>query len=243
MNAVLHFLQHELNRFEMERARWQLEQAELKVSYFHVVILFSSFLGENKVLEWRAKRPGRAQEGSCQENQNVGIQFEAGEVCQCGEKRKRHIVVFRTKLQRLKGELKPEQQVGDEGLNVTGILVDNMTRLLPTSSEESFAPIEVDATVPSIQSSQIYTKARTMLRTYLEEIGYSEKVLDVRSFRVKSLLGLMSENENGGNEGFVNVVSRDGSSYLFQGHQEQISSTSSGRKRTGNFGCSRRNSR
>jgi hypothetical protein len=31
INAVLHFLQHEINRFEMERAHWLLEQAELRV--------------------------------------------------------------------------------------------------------------------------------------------------------------------------------------------------------------------
>lgn len=88
-------------------------------------------------------------------------------------------------MQRLKGELKPEQQTEEEDCHIT---------------EESFAPIEVDATVPTVQSSQIYTKARSMLRQYLEEIGYSEKVLDVRSFRVKNLLGLMSENDGSLNE-------------------------------------------
>lgn len=41
-----------------------------------------------------------------------------------------------------------------------------------------------------------------MLRQYLEEIGYSEKVLDVRSFRVKNLLGLMSENDTSLTERF-----------------------------------------
>lgn len=48
----------------------------------------------------------------------------------------------------------------------------------------------MDATVPATPSAQIYTKARAMLRQYLEEVGYTEKILDVRAFRAKSLLGL-----------------------------------------------------
>ena len=63
------------------------------------------------------------------------------------------------------------------------------------SVDESFAPIEVDATVPTAPSGQIYTKARSLLRQYLEEVGYTEKILDVRSFRVKSLLGLVPDDE------------------------------------------------
>ncbi|KAI6243827.1 hypothetical protein M3Y99_00047600 [Aphelenchoides fujianensis] len=85
----------------------------------------------------------------------------------------------RAKLQRVKGEMK----------------VDGGGEAEPVP-DDTFAPIEVDATVPSIQSSQIYTKARSLLRQYLEEIGYSEKILDVRSFRVKNLLGLMSEERH-----------------------------------------------
>ncbi|KAI6205692.1 Striatin-3 [Aphelenchoides besseyi] len=104
VNAVLHFLQHELNRFEMERAHWELERAELKM------------------LEYSLKQE-------------------------------------RAKLQRLKGEMKIDS-TGDEPDSI---------------QEESFAPIEVDATVPTIQSSQIYTKARSLLRQYLEEIGPKDK--------------------------------------------------------------------
>jgi hypothetical protein len=34
-----------------------------------------------------------------------------------------------------------------------------------------------------------------------KEIGYTEKILDVRSFRVKHLMGLLPTNNQSGNEG------------------------------------------
>ncbi|KAI6227112.1 hypothetical protein M3Y95_00692300 [Aphelenchoides besseyi] len=149
VNAVLHFLQHELNRFEMERAHWELERAELKA---RIQFLNGERKGQEELKKDLVRRIKMLEYSLKQE---------------------------RAKLQRLKGEMKIDS-TGDEPDSI---------------QEESFAPIEVDATVPTIQSSQIYTKARSLLRQYLEEIGYSEKILDVRSFRVKNLLGLMSEND------------------------------------------------
>jgi len=32
--GILHFLQHEWSRFEMERSQWEVEKAELQVSHF-----------------------------------------------------------------------------------------------------------------------------------------------------------------------------------------------------------------
>lgn len=34
MHGVLHFLQHEWSRYEMERANWEMERAELQVIYW-----------------------------------------------------------------------------------------------------------------------------------------------------------------------------------------------------------------
>lgn len=32
MHGVLHYLQHEWSRYEMDRAQWEMERAELQVS-------------------------------------------------------------------------------------------------------------------------------------------------------------------------------------------------------------------
>lgn len=39
MSGVLHYVQHEWSRYELERAQWEMERAELKVKYFvHKII-------------------------------------------------------------------------------------------------------------------------------------------------------------------------------------------------------------
>ncbi|VDN45339.1 unnamed protein product [Gongylonema pulchrum] len=56
-------------------------------------------------------------------------------------------------------------------------------------------PLEVDAYAPQCNSTSSFRNARALLRQYLEEIGYSQEILDVRSFRAKNLLGLMSNSD------------------------------------------------
>lgn len=34
MHGVLHYLQHEWSRYEMDRAQWEMERAELQVYFF-----------------------------------------------------------------------------------------------------------------------------------------------------------------------------------------------------------------
>lgn len=55
-------------------------------------------------------------------------------------------------------------------------------------------------------SSQVsWRQGRQLLRQYLQEIGYTDTIIDVRANRVRSLLGLeapeqQSQQENGGSE-------------------------------------------
>ena len=39
--GILHFIQHEWARFEMERAQWEVERAELQVGLARVLVLHS----------------------------------------------------------------------------------------------------------------------------------------------------------------------------------------------------------
>uniref|UniRef100_A0A8C3IPY8 Striatin 3 n=2 Tax=Emydidae TaxID=8476 RepID=A0A8C3IPY8_CHRPI len=66
---------------------------------------------------------------------------------------------------------------------------------MPTFESEETKETEVP-TVP--QNSQLtWKQGRQLLRQYLQEVGYTDTILDVRSQRVRSLLGLSSSEPNG----------------------------------------------
>ncbi|XP_062475374.1 striatin-3 isoform X5 [Pezoporus occidentalis] len=66
---------------------------------------------------------------------------------------------------------------------------------MPTFDSEETKDTEVPA-VP--QNSQLtWKQGRQLLRQYLQEVGYTDTILDVRSQRVRSLLGLSNSEPNG----------------------------------------------
>ncbi|XP_010214808.1 PREDICTED: striatin-3 isoform X4 [Tinamus guttatus] len=66
---------------------------------------------------------------------------------------------------------------------------------MPTFESEETKDTEVP-TVP--QNSQLtWKQGRQLLRQYLQEVGYTDTILDVRSQRVRSLLGLSNSEPNG----------------------------------------------
>lgn len=42
--GILHFIQHEWARFELERSQWEVDRAELQVSFYCLSIWFNQFL-------------------------------------------------------------------------------------------------------------------------------------------------------------------------------------------------------
>uniref|UniRef100_A0A914UXG3 Striatin N-terminal domain-containing protein n=1 Tax=Plectus sambesii TaxID=2011161 RepID=A0A914UXG3_9BILA len=56
---------------------------------------------------------------------------------------------------------------------------------------DSQVPMDADAVSSQPHSNLSWRQGRQLLRQYLQEIGYSETILDVRSFRAKNLLGLL----------------------------------------------------
>ncbi|KFO33964.1 Striatin-3 [Fukomys damarensis] len=66
---------------------------------------------------------------------------------------------------------------------------------MPTLESEETKDTEV-TTAP--QNSQLtWKQGRQLLRQYLQEVGYTDTILDVRSQRVRSLLGLSNSEPNG----------------------------------------------
>ncbi|XP_077862092.1 striatin-3-like [Saccoglossus kowalevskii] len=172
MPGILHFLQHEWARFEMERSHWEVERAELQA----------------RIAFLQGERKG-------QENlkQDLVRRIKMLEYALKQERSKYHKLKFGT-------ELNPENKPlfdGEEG--------------------------EEDLILP--QNSQMnFRQGRQLLRQYLQEIGYTDTILDVRSSRVRSLLGLSNESNTSNldveNQNVEPIVNGDGGKPSRQGDQQ-----------------------
>ncbi|GMS79592.1 hypothetical protein PENTCL1PPCAC_1767 [Pristionchus entomophagus] len=144
MHGVLHFIQHEWSRYEMERSKWEMERAELQARI--------SFL--------QGERRG-------QENLKADLvrRIKMLEYCLKQERNKNYRLTHN-------GE---EPPCYDEKEDET--------------APDPNAPLDVDAYPLESANAIGWKQGRELLRKYLEEIGYSETILDVRAFRFKNLLG------------------------------------------------------
>ncbi|KAK6108318.1 WD domain G-beta repeat family protein [Brugia pahangi] len=151
MHGVLHYLQHEWSRYEMDRAQWEMERAELqaRISFLHgerkgQENLKADLIRRIKMLEYSLKQ----------------------------ERAKNYRLTHN-------GQDKPEDEVSPDEIAETAEQVS----------------LDVDAYASQCNSASSFRNARALLRQYLQEIGYSETILDVRSFRAKNLLGLMPHSD------------------------------------------------
>ncbi|KAM6358254.1 striatin-3 isoform 10-T10 [Alca torda] len=147
--GILHYIQHEWARFEMERAHWEVERAELQA---RIAFLQGERKGQENLKKDLVRR------------------IKMLEYALKQERAKYHKLKYGTELNQ--GDLK-----------------------MPTFESEETKDMEVPA-VP--QNSQLtWKQGRQLLRQYLQEVGYTDTILDVRSQRVRSLLGLSNSEPNG----------------------------------------------
>ncbi|XP_076156940.1 striatin-3 isoform X2 [Alosa pseudoharengus] len=146
--GILHYIQHEWARFEMERAHWEVERAELQA---RIAFLQGERKGQENLKNDLVRR------------------IKMLEYALKQERAKYHKLKYGTELNQ--GEVK-----------------------MP-----SFESDAKDAEVPAVpQNSQLtWKQGRQLLRQYLQEVGYTDTILDVRSQRVRSLLGLSGSEQNG----------------------------------------------
>uniref|UniRef100_A0A8C1FGF7 Striatin, calmodulin binding protein 3 n=1 Tax=Cyprinus carpio carpio TaxID=630221 RepID=A0A8C1FGF7_CYPCA len=143
--GILHYIQHEWARFEMERAHWEVERAELQA---RIAFLQGERKGQENLKNDLVRR------------------IKMLEYALKQERAKYHKLKYGTELNQ--GEVK-----------------------MPSFESDT----EVSA-VP--QNSQLtWKQGRQLLRQYLQEVGYTDTILDVRSQRVRSLLGLSGSEQNG----------------------------------------------
>ncbi|XP_051529289.1 striatin-like isoform X2 [Myxocyprinus asiaticus] len=144
--GILHFLQHEWARFEVERTQWEVERAELQAQI--------AFLqGERKGQENLKK--------------DLVRRIKMLEYALKQERAKYHKLKYGTELNQ--GDMKLPSYDSDDG---------NENEALPEP--------------PNSQLN--WKQGRQLLRKYLQEVGYTDTILDVKSQRVKALLGLTGDN-------------------------------------------------
>ncbi|XP_004421200.1 PREDICTED: striatin-3 isoform X2 [Ceratotherium simum simum] len=147
--GILHYIQHEWARFEMERAHWEVERAELQA---RIAFLQGERKGQENLKKDLVRR------------------IKMLEYALKQERAKYHKLKYGTELNQ--GDLK-----------------------MPTFESEETKDAEAP-TAP--QNSQLtWKQGRQLLRQYLQEVGYTDTILDVRSQRVRSLLGLSNSEPNG----------------------------------------------
>ncbi|XP_010904169.2 striatin isoform X1 [Esox lucius] len=145
--GILHFLQHEWARFEVERAQWEVERAELQAQI--------AFLqGERKGQENLKK--------------DLVRRIKMLEYALKQERAKYHKLKYGTELNQ--GDMKPP------------------------SYDDSDEGNENEAPSPPHSSQQCWKQGRQLLRQYLQEVGYTDTILDVKSQRVRALLGLAGDS-------------------------------------------------
>uniref|UniRef100_A0A8C3AJX8 Striatin n=1 Tax=Cyclopterus lumpus TaxID=8103 RepID=A0A8C3AJX8_CYCLU len=142
--GILHFLQHEWARFEVERAQWEVERAELQAQI--------AFLqGERKGQENLKK--------------DLVRRIKMLEYALKQERAKYHKLKYGTELNQ--GDMKPPTYDSDEA-----------------NENESSG---------SLNNQLSWKQGRQLLRQYLQEVGYTDTILDVKSQRVRALLGLAGD--------------------------------------------------
>ncbi|XP_034052565.1 striatin-3 isoform X2 [Gymnodraco acuticeps] len=146
--GILHYIQHEWARFEMERAHWEVERAELQA---RIAFLQGERKGQENLKNDLVRR------------------IKMLEYALKQERAKYHKLKYGTELNQ--GEMK-----------------------MP-SFESDTKESEVSA-VPA-NSQLTWKQGRQLLRQYLQEVGYTDTILDVRTQRVRSLLGLSGSEQNG----------------------------------------------
>ncbi|XP_008276567.1 striatin-like [Stegastes partitus] len=145
--GILHFLQHEWARFEVERAQWEVERAELQAQ---IAFLQGERRGQENLKKDLVRR------------------IKMLEYALKQERAKYHKLKYGTELNQ--GEIDPPSYDSDEG-----------------NDSELPSP-------PNSSHQLSWKQGRQLLRQYLQEVGYTDTILDVKSQRVRALLGLTGDS-------------------------------------------------
>ncbi|GIY46106.1 hypothetical protein CDAR_293061 [Caerostris darwini] len=172
--GILHFIQHEWARFEMERAQWEVERAELQA---RIAFLQGERKGQENLKNDLIRRIKMLEYALKQE---------------------------RVKFHKLKYGTDP-----------------NFTDLKAPIFDDIDEPVEGDPLITS-NSNVSWRQGRQLLRQYLQEIGYTDTIIDVRSARVRTLLGLAPSNAENDEKQHLSVLNGEPKKRTYDGQQRRI---------------------
>jgi len=181
--GILHFLQHEWARFEMERGQWEVEKAELQA---RIAFLQGERKGQENLKNDLVRRIKMLEYALKQERAKYAKLKYGGDSGQA-------IVAANA----LDATSKPTDADSTDGGGIDGGLPG-----VPGLDSDNYITV----------SNVNWRQGRQLLRQYLQEIGYTDTIIDVRSNRVRSLLGLHDNNITNqvvGMSGDVNVNTDD----------------------------------
>ncbi|KAG7306007.1 hypothetical protein JYU34_008577 [Plutella xylostella] len=138
--GILHFIQHEWARFELERSQWEVDKAELEA---RIAFLQGERKGQENLKNDLVKR------------------IKMLEYALKQERAKFHKLKYGVELQQ--GDVRP--------------------------------PADESQAEPEPAERAQWKQGRQLIKQYLQEIGYTDTILDVRSNRVRTLLGLNNEEQ------------------------------------------------
>ncbi|XP_077426147.1 striatin-like isoform X2 [Vanacampus margaritifer] len=144
--GILHFLQHEWARYEVDRAQWDVERSELQAQ---IAFLQGERRGHHNLKKDLLRRIGMLEYALKQ------------------ERSKHHKLKYGTEL--IQGDVKAPSYDSDEANDVDA----------PLNSSHQLS----------------WKQGRQLLTQYLQEVGYTDAILDVKSRRVRVLLGLDADGE------------------------------------------------
>lgn len=168
MPGILHYLQHEWNRFEFERQQWEVDKAELMTKI--------SFL--------QGERRG-------QENLKTNL-IRRIKMLELALKQER------IKYHKLKYGVEPQPLSTNDLKNstVTTVPANEINNDLINDIENNTFSISHHPILNKENTTSATKQGRELLKQYLQEIGYTDTIVDVRSSRLRALLGLKTTNSN-----------------------------------------------
>uniref|UniRef100_A0A3P8UM05 Striatin n=1 Tax=Cynoglossus semilaevis TaxID=244447 RepID=A0A3P8UM05_CYNSE len=166
--GILHYLQYEWARYEVERAQWEVERAELQAQ---IAFLQGERRGQENLKKDLVRR------------------IKMLEYALKQERAKYHKLKYGTDLNQ--GEIEVPSYDSDEG-------------------DDTEAP-----SPPNISSHHqlSWKQGRQLLRQYLQEVGYTDTILDVKSQRVRGLLGLTEDSKVSRTQPMVNGTEPSSQNY------------------------------
>ncbi|KAJ0009199.1 hypothetical protein NQD34_016614 [Periophthalmus magnuspinnatus] len=170
--GILHYIQHEWARFEMERAHWEVERAELQA----------------RIAFLQGERKGQENLKSDLVRRIKMLEFALKQ-----ERAKYHKLKYGTELNQ--GEVKSPSFDAGQTSAPSIHLCRPCERLFHLSFVSDTRDSDVSTVPPNSQLT--WKQGRQLLRQYLQEVGYTDTILDVRTQRVRSLLGLSGSEPNG----------------------------------------------